>query len=275
MNQSRQLAAWVAETPYEALPQDVVELVRTFVLDGLASGFAGARTPWAGMVADMVQEGSTGAASLFGRSWTASLSGAALFNGVCVGGFETDGPYSPGSCHPSAAVLPAALAVAEQQHLSGRELIAAIALGYEGLCRVGAAATRAVEDERGFHGPGTNSAFGGAFGAGSALGFDAATMLHAIGIAGSHGGGLLEFHHEGAMTKRLHIGRGSQMGLEAALLAQKGFTGPSTVLEGEHGFLHVYSPTPKPELLLQDLGEKWLLKGMAFKAHNMASLLRT
>src|SRR5688572_11342021 len=107
MNESRKLAAWVAETPYEALQQDVIDLVRIFVLDGLASGFAGARTPWAGMVADMVRESSTGAASLFGRNWTTSMSAAALLNGVCVGGFETDGPYSPGSCHPSAAVLPA------------------------------------------------------------------------------------------------------------------------------------------------------------------------
>jgi 2-methylcitrate dehydratase PrpD len=92
-------------------------------------------------------------------------------------------------------------------------------------------------------------------------------MLHAIGIAGSHGGGLLEFHHEGAMTKRLHIGRGSQLGVESALLAQKGFTGPSTVLEGGHGFLHVYSPRPKPEMLVKDLGQNWLLKVMSFKAH--------
>src|SRR5690606_1705517 len=145
--------------------------------------------------------------------------------------------------------------------------LAAVALGYEALCRVGAAATRAVEDERGFHGPGTNAPFGGAFGAGRALGLSADQMLHAAGIAASHGAGILEFAREGAMTKRLHIGRGSQLGLESALLAQHGFTGPTTGIEGDHGFLRVYSPSPQPERLLEDLGERWLLFDMSLKSY--------
>ena len=140
-------------------------------------------------------------------------------------------------------------------------------LGYEVLCRVGLAATRAVEDGRGFHGPGTNAAFGAAAGAGKALGLDAARLTHALGIAGSHGSGLLEFAPEGAMTKRLHVGRGGQLGLESALLASRGFTGPSTVLEGEHGFLNVYSPAPRPELLTKGLGDDYAMLGVTVKAY--------
>ncbi len=142
-----------------------------------------------------------------------------------------------------------------------------MATGYEILCRIGLAATRAVEDERGFHGPGTNAAFGAAAATGMLLKMDADTILHALGIAGSHGGGLVEFFREGAMTKRLHLGRGAQMGVECALLAQRGFTGPSTVLEGSHGFLHAYSPSPKPERLLDALGERWELSQMVLKAY--------
>jgi 2-methylcitrate dehydratase PrpD len=128
MNESRTLARWVAETPFDALPEYVKEQVRIFVLDSLASGFAGAGTPWAGMVADLARESSTGSASLFGRGWTSSLSAATLYNGTCIGGFETDAPYSPGSCHPSAAVFPAVIAAAEQRHLDGRAFMAAIAV---------------------------------------------------------------------------------------------------------------------------------------------------
>jgi 2-methylcitrate dehydratase PrpD len=69
------------------------------------------------------------------------------------------------------------------------------------------------------------------------------------------------------MTKRTHIARGAQLGLESALLAAKGFSGPSTVLEGERGFLRVYSPSPRPELLLEGLGERWLLLDMMVKAY--------
>ena len=169
-----------------------------------------------------------GACSVFGAAWTTSPSYASLVNGVMIGGFETDHAYFAGSCHPSAAVFPAALALAERDGADGKQFMAAVAVGYEVTCRVGMAATRAVEDQAGFHGPGTNASFGGAAAAGKLLGLDARGMSNALGIAGSHAGGLLEFSKEGAMTKRLHVGRGCQMGLEAALLASHGFTGPST-----------------------------------------------
>ena len=68
------------------------------------------------------------------------------------------------------------------------------------------------------------------------------------------------------MTKRLHLGRAAQTGLESALLAQKGFTGPTTVLEGDRGFLNVYSPSPSPSLLIQDLGREWVLFGVSCKS---------
>ena len=90
---------------------------------------------------------------------------------------------------------------------------------------------------------------------------------NALGIAGSHAGGLLEFSKEGAMTKRLHVGRGCQMGLEAGILAASGFTGPSTVLEGEKGFLKVYSPEPQPHLLVEGLGSRYILMDMTVKAY--------
>ena len=164
-----------------------------------------------------------------------------------IGGFETDHAFFQGSCHPSASVFPAAFAIAERDHLSGSSLLLSVAMGYEVVCRVGPgrhpsgggrggvprprAPTRHLED---------------AAGAGKALGLDASRLVNALGIAGSHAGGLMEFAREGAMTKRIHVGRGSQMGLESALLAARGFTGPSTVLEGDRGFLRVYSPSLAP-----------------------------
>jgi 2-methylcitrate dehydratase PrpD len=267
MDESRRLAQFAAETTYENLPVDVVEAARIYILDDFAAGCAGALTPWSDMVAGLARETSVGPCTVIGRGWTTSPAYAALVNGVAVGGFEVDHPFTPGSCHPSGAVFPAALAVAEREHSDGRSFLAAVAAGYELLCRVGLAATRAVEDERGFHGPGTNAAFGGAAAAGMLLKLDAQTILHALGIAGSHGGGLVEFFREGAMTKRLHLGRGAQMGVECALLAQRGFTGPSTVLEGSHGFLHAYSPSPRPERLTEGLGERWEMCDMVLKAY--------
>ena len=268
MEETRRLAEFVAGTRYEDLPDQIVEATKVFILDNLASGFVGSGTPWADMVAEMAREGAPqGPCSVFARGWTTSPSYAALVNGTMIGGFETDHAFVQGSCHPSAAVFPAALAISERDNLDGRSLLASVALGYELVCRVGVAATRAVEDEAGFHGPGTNAPFGGAAGAGKAMGLDVHRLVNALGIAGSHAGGLMEFAREGAMTKRIHVGRGAQTGLESALLASRGFTGPSTVLEGDRGFLRVYSPTPRPELLTEGLGTRYLLLDMTVKAY--------
>ena len=268
MNETRRLAEFVAEASYEDLPVSVVEATRVYILDNLASGFVGSNTPWADMIGELArQNAAEGACSVFARTWTTSPSYAALVNGTMIGGFETDHAFVQGSCHPSAAVFPPALAIAEREHLDGRSLLVSVALGYEVACRVGAAATRAVEDVAGFHGPGTNASFGGAAGAGKALSLDVSQLVNALGIAGSHAGGLMEFAREGAMTKRTHVARGGQMGLESALLAAQGFTGPSTVLEGERGFLRVYSPSPHPELLVENLGERYTLLDISVKAY--------
>jgi len=265
MDPGRELATFVAETRFEAIPGEVVESMRINILDNLAGGFAGAPHRWTEIVGELMA-GASGPCSMFGRTVTGSPSAAALFNGVCIGGFETDQVFSLGSAHPGAAVFPATLAAAEVSDIDGRAFLTSIALGYEALCRVGAAATRAVEEERGFHGPATNAPMGAAFGAGRALGLSTDVLLSAVGIAVSHAGGLLEFSRDGAMTKRLHLGRGSQMGLESALLAQRGFTGPSTGLEGDHGFLRVFSPSPNVDALTDGLGESWASLGVSLKA---------
>ncbi len=258
MGQTRDLAEFIVETTYDDLPAEVVDRMRLYILDNLACGVAGANRPEPRMAADFALTAKASAAcSVFGRSWQTSPSLASLVNGVAIGALEADHGYLPGSCHPGAAVFPAAAALAEREALGGKAFLAALVIGYEALCRIGLAATRSVEDVRGFHGPGTNAAFGAAAAASRLLGLDDATAAHALGIAGSHGGSLLEFKLEGAMTKRLHVGRGSQMGLEAALFASMGMTGPTTVLEGAHGFLNAYSAAAEPDEITNELGREW------------------
>jgi len=268
MNETRQLAEFVAKTGYKDLPRDVIETGKVYVLDAISSGIVGADLPWCEMVAEVVKEaGCRGESTVFLHPWRTSPAYAALVNGTMIGGFETDHAYGPGSTHPSAAAFPAALGLGEKEHIDGKTLLTAMMLAYEVLCRVGEAATRAVEDKAGFHGPGTNAPFGGAAAAGKVLGLDTKQMMNAFGIAGSHGAGILEFAHEGAMIKRMHMARGCQTGLESALLAKKGFTGPSTVLEGKYGFWKVYSPSPKPELSVEGLGQEWRMKRMMVKPY--------
>lgn len=263
---TRALARFVADTDFDTLPAQVVEAMKVYVLDDLACGFVGAHQPWARIVVGLVRAaGGREEASIVAQGWKAPAAQAALANGVMIGGFESE--HVGHSAHPSGTVFPAAFAIAEHRHASGREFLAALALGYELVCRVGDAQTNAVETVRGIHNPAVNGPFGAAAAVAKLLGLDTERTACALGIAGSHCGGLTEYAWDGTMTKRLHLGRAAQLGLESALLAQAGFTGPATILEGRFGYLNAYSPAPKGELLLAGLGERWQLVGLTVKAY--------
>ena len=263
---TRTLARFVAETDFNALPPRVVEAMKVYLLDDLACGFLGSVQPWSAIVVDLVRAGGgREEASIFGQAWRTTAAQAALANGVMIGAFESE--HFGHNAHPSGTVFPAAFALAEREHRSGRDFLTALTLGYELVCRIGAAQTNAVETERGIHNPAANGPFGAAAAAARLLGLDAEHTAGALGVAGSHCGGLTEFAWDGAMTKRLHLGRAAQLGLESALLARAGFTGPTTVLEGRYGYFNAYSPAPKGELLLDRLGEQWMLEGLVVKAY--------
>jgi 2-methylcitrate dehydratase PrpD len=270
------LAEFVASTRFSDLPSRLVERVKVHTLDALASGFVGARLPWTMIVLDMVREqGGNAQASVFAEDARLSISQAALVNGVMISGFEAD--HSGYLSHGAATSTPAGLAMGEFQQATGSDLILALAVGTEIGCRIGAAQTRAVEDERGFHNPGVNGPFTAAGVSGKLLGLDAESQARAFGIAGSHSGGLIEYAWDGSMTKRLHLGRSSQLGLESAVLASKGFTGPTTIIEGRYGLLRAFSPAPRPELALQGLGDEWLqettmIKPFAVHGSSLASV---
>src|SRR5262249_18398677 len=125
----------------------------------------------------------------------------------------------------------------------------------------------------GFHPQGTTGAFVAAATAGRLLRLDAAQMQHALGIAGSLGAGLMAAQ-EGAMVKRLHAGREAQSGLMAALLARRGFTGISDVVEaGYGGFLSSLARTPNLARLMDGLGTDWEAGKVGFKMYpNVTSI---
>jgi len=272
MAETRALADFVARSEFEDLPHRLIDRCKVYVVDNLAAGFIGSLQPWTQTVASVAETlGGNPVATCFNRGKASRFdaSRAALVNGAAMGAFESE--HIGHASHPSSTVFPAALAIAESHHLSGRALITALLLGYEVVCRVGEAQTPAVEIERGFHNPGANGTFGAAAAVGKLLGLDGLHLAWAFGIAGSSSGGLVEFVWEGAMTKRIHLGRASQLGLESALLAKGGLTGPTTVLEGPYGYLHAFSPHPDVDKLVAGLGERWLAEDLTIKAYPLHS----
>jgi 2-methylcitrate dehydratase PrpD len=271
---TRALARFAAETPASAIPIDVVERIKLSCLDGLGVALRGTTFPWTRMVRDLVQaEGGHAIASLWGSGARSSLGNAALFNGTAGHAFEMDDIHKESIVHPNSLGVPVALALAEADPaLSGRDIVTALTLGYEVGLRIGNAATTALF-LNGFHPQGTTGAFVAAATAGRLLRLDAAQMQHALGIAGSMGAGLMAAQ-EGAMVKRLHAGRAAQSGLTAALLAKRGFTGISDIVEASYGgFLSAFARTPNAARLIDGLGADWEAGKVGFKMYpNVTSI---
>lgn len=121
---------------------------------------------------------------------------------------------------------------------------------------------------RGWHLTGTTGTFAAAAAACVMLGLDGETTASALGLAGTQSAGTWAFTADGGMSKRMHPGRSAQAGLMAALLAQRGFIGPRYILEAEDGgLLFGMSDTPRPAMLVENLGQRWHTDETCFKPY--------
>src|SRR5499425_717925 len=264
MNETRALARFAAQTKFTDLPRSLVDNLKITVLDTIGAAFVGSLQPWARRILTVAQGlGGTPEALVVGQSWRTDVARAAFANGVLIGAFECE-PLT--GSHASGTVLPAALAVCERERLSGAAFLAALAVGFEVSARIARAAV-GLETVRGFHNPGTQGPFGAAAAVGKLYGFDEDRLIDALGIAGSSSAGLLEFAWSGGDTKRLHLGRASQLGLESALLARHGLRGPATVLEGHYGYFNAFSLEPRMDRLLNGLGSEWAIEPPSLKSY--------
>jgi 2-methylcitrate dehydratase PrpD len=147
-------------------------------------------------------------------------------------------------------------------------VLAGIAVGVEVVCRGSLVAPQAIH-EAGFHPTAVLGALGAAAAVATALRLAPDAIARALGIAGSMAAGIIEYLADGSSTKRLHAGWAAQSGIRAARLAQAGFTGPATVLEGTHGFYKAFAPSRPPDFaaLTAGLGAHWAGAGLAFKPY--------
>jgi 2-methylcitrate dehydratase PrpD len=265
------LADFVAGLRYDDLPPHVIKLAKLCLIDAVACAVFGQKFPWSQMVlAEATASGRGGPCRLPGLPDTAlHVPQAALALGTFAHAFELDNLRNPASgVHGGATVALPAFAMAQVCGASGRDLIAAIVAGIEVMFRIGNATLHSAE-KAGFHGPGMTGPFGSAAGCASLLQLSAAQTSNAFGIAGSLGGGLLAFakSSSGGMIKRLHLGRAAEAGVIAARLAQRGFEGPPTVLEGRFGVLEAFCEETDPGLLTKSLGGVWEIERLTIKRY--------
>ena len=257
MNETKELAGFLVEIKYSDLPSAVVEKAKGLILDQLGCELAFANLPWNRQVYQYVlgRKGGKKESTLTYYGLKTGVEDAAFANATFGHGFEMDDTEMNSITHPGSIVIPAALAAGEMKRSTGREFLLAVVTGYEAMLRAGTAARTMIF--RAFHGTGVNGPFGSAAATAKILGFDKDLMVNALGIAGSDASGIGEYTVSGGSVKRLHAGFASQAGVRAALLARAGMTGPSTVLEGKHGFCQAYANEYFIEEITAGLGKEF------------------
>ncbi len=261
-HQTQTLAAFASGLQFDQIPGEVLKRAKDTLADTLAVAMFGSALPWSRMMTEFAKEsGKTGNSQVLGvKGLQLEPNAAALANGSFTHAFELDCLTKPNSgSHPGATVFMPLIALAQAKQSSGRELLTSFVAGTELMIRVGRA-TQHSQEEHGFHAPGTTGPFGSAAACSRLLGLNAEQTTNALGLAASMAGGLLEFAKSGtgAMVKRMHMGRAAQAGVMAAGLAQKGYTGPNTALEGQFGFMNVFCPSHDLDQLTLNLKQDWL-----------------
>ena len=261
-----QLARFIIDTPTEQVSGTLLWEGKRCLINLLSVCIYSARDPSLDILLDVFrEEGANPQATVVGEGLRTSMQNAAMANGYLGHLEDYDDTHFPTVIHPSAPVIPAALAVGEYLGSSGQDVLAASVLGMEVCLRIGMAIHPAHYDA-GWHITGTCGVFGSVAAAGRLLGLDTGQMVQAMGIAGTQASGVREVF--GSMAKPLHPGRAAQTGVLSALLAKGGFTGSATILEGRRGFPAVASTSYDLTKATAGLGEDWEFHMNALKPYS-------
>ena len=278
---TREVAAFIVNTGYRDVPEEVIDLGKKSILDGLGLALSGSVAETGRLSRTYVQSLglSRGESTIIGSSLKAPARFAAFANGIGIHADDYDDTQLAVAedrvygllTHPTAPSLSAALAIAESRGLSGRDLMMAYHVGVEVECKIAEAIAPRHYDE-GFHSTGTCGTIGAAAAAARVAGLDLSQTLRALGIAASEAAGLRE--NFGTMTKPLHAGRAAESGIAAADLAALGWTAADQILEAPRGFFRAAGGGYDPGAILHKLGHPWTFRtpGISIKPYPSGSL---
>jgi len=242
----------------------MARFVRFSLFDWATVGIAGTAEPVARAARAVALEtsGGAGSATLFGGG-QAPPAAAALANGATSHALDYDDTHFGHIGHPSVAVIPAALALAQSTRAEGTGFLEALSIGLETACRIGAWLGR-PHYEAGFHQTGTSGAFGATAAAGRMLGLDAGQMAQAFCLTATRAAGLKS--QFGTMGKPLNAGFAAEVGVTSALLARAGACSAPEAIEGPQGFGPTHAGIAEPHAF-DGLGHDWVFPRISYKFH--------
>ncbi len=278
---TKYVAEFSVRTKYEDIPDDVNELGKKSILDGIGLAIFGATQPTWNILQKYTSQFRAAASgtTVIGTGVKLPSRFSAFSNGVAIHVSDYDDTQLASAkdrvygllTHPTVPVLPSALASAELEQASGKDLLLAYQVGVEVECKIAEAiAPRHYED--GFHSTGTCGVFGAVLASSKIRKFDVEQTTLAMGIAGSQAGGLRE--NFGTMMKPFHAGHAAEAGVVSADLAALGWTATEKVLEAPRGFFHAYGGSYDANSILNRLGKPWTFTnpGVSIKPFPSGSL---
>jgi 2-methylcitrate dehydratase PrpD len=272
---ARRLARFALGLQLADVPAPVVARATDLVLDILGSCLASSTMDFGRAVSDTAGRlGGAPEATVIGGGRRTGAANAVLANATLAHGLDFDDTREDAIVHTGCVAVPTALAVAEAVGATGRAALEAVIVGVEVMCRIGLAVPGAFH-ARHFHPTALSGSFAAAAVSARLHGVGEDALVHAFGICGSQASGIIEYLSDGTWTKRLHPGWAAHAGVVASLLAADGFSGPESVLEGDHGFYQAFAggaDGARLEDLLESLGRTWELMELTFKPYPCGSI---
>jgi 2-methylcitrate dehydratase PrpD len=271
MPTAMQLAEFFSKLSRTDLPDHVVDDARWRLMDTVGVALAGSRMDYARIVHSLMTEfGGRQDASVLGTGERLPAPAAAFVNASYAHGPDFDDTHSIAMVHIGCLAVPAALSVGEWARATGAQVMTAMVAGAEVGLRIGAAAPHRFH-MRGYHATGVVGPFVAAAVTAHLRQMNSSQFASGLGLVASQAAGLLEGLHDGSWVKRLHPAWSVQSGITAALLAERGFIGPTRGIEGEWGLYAVLlhgEEQVESDLVVRDLGKEWLLPQTTFKPYS-------
>ena len=259
---TQQLCRTLSQTSFETLPSAVVTVAKRIMLDGIAVAVAGSLEDGPRIAAAHVKSlGGTPVSSVLGAGFKTSPVSAASVNGIAMHVLDYEPMWSPPT-HATSPTLPTILALAETERAAGRDLITAFVKGCEIQGRIRVASHQHTPAQLKYHPPGVVGVMGSAVAAAHVLGLDQHQLGHALGTAASRAGGIMA--NVGTMTKATHCGWAAAAGLDAALLARRGFSANTEIFEAPNGYVEVFFGEGFDAAKLLDFGRPYRLVDPGF-----------
>lgn len=262
---TRQAVQAVLNRSASPLDEAVASKVKLCLADHIRGCLDALSLPWAPSVERMLAAAPDGKAMLWGASRRVSSGDAAFGNAMLAHGLIQDDMHVPSGAHIRVVVIPALLAVAQAEGLSGPALLHGIAAGYDVMARVGAAA-RIGSPHRHFRPSGISGAYGAAAGLIAALRLDENVAVNALGFAANFAAGLNEWPWSGGQEIFVHAGAAARAAIASVELARAGFTASEAILEGRDGLFAAFGAGPEAaDVFLKGLQEGRSILDVAYK----------